>query len=419
MTTPDTQDLLRDLNAQMVRADLIERDDLSVKQIDISVVMPCLNEEDSVAHCVALALAGIERSGLSGEVVVCDNGSTDASVTRAIEAGARVVHQPLKGYGSAYRKGFEAARGRILVMGDSDGSYDFSQLDGLVAKIDEGYDYVLGSRLAGTILPGAMPWLHRYVGNPVLTGILNLFFGLETSDAHSGMRAFSREAYDRLGVATEGMEFASEIVINAAHAGLKVAEVPITYHPRIGESKLHSFRDGWRHLRFMLLLAPNWLFILPGVVMFLLGVVGEFVLLPGPLNLGSQRTLGIHFSLLFTMLAILGYQQVMFGLFTKAYARSRGAVGRHDRWMRFVDRWFNLERGLILGFVLFVIGAAIDAGVLSHWLTTHMGHLDALRPVLLSLTLMSLGAQTAFGSFFLSLFHGNGRPGSVAPCPDR
>ena len=415
--TPDTDALLRDLNAQMVRADVIERDDLTVKPIDISVVMPCLNEEDSVAQCVTMALVGIARTGLSGEVVVCDNGSTDESVARAIEAGARVVHQPLKGYGSAYRKGFDSARGRILVMGDSDGSYDFSQLDGLVSKIDEGYDYVLGSRLAGQILPGAMPWLHRYVGNPVLTGILNLFFGLNTSDAHSGMRAFTREAYDRLGVATEGMEFASEIVINAAHAGLKVAEVPITYHPRIGESKLHSFRDGWRHLRFMLLLAPNWLFILPGLLMFGLGIVGETALLPGPLSLSPQHTLGIHFSVLFTMLAILGYQQLMFGVFTKSYARTRGAVGRTDALLRFVDRWFSLERGLIAGLVLFLIGGVIDAAVLTHWLASNMGRLDALRPVLLSLTLMMLGAQTAFGSFFLSLFPRQPRTRGSVPCP--
>jgi glycosyltransferase involved in cell wall biosynthesis len=406
--TADTDALLRDLNRDLVRADVIERDDLTLTQVDISVVMPCLNEEDSVAACVEHALEGIRRASLTGEVVVCDNGSTDASVSRAAAAGARVVHQPQKGYGSAYRKGFEAARGRILVMGDSDGSYDFSQLDRLVAKLDEGYDYVLGSRFAGTILPGAMPWLHRYVGNPVLTGLLNLFFGLDTSDAHSGMRAFTREAYDRLGVATEGMEFASEIVINAAHAGLRVAEVPITYHPRAGESKLNSWRDGWRHLRFMLLLAPNWLFVLPGTVLFLLGTIGEVALLPGPLNLTAERTLGVHFSVLFTLMAILGYQQLMFGVFTKAYAHSRGAVGRPDRLLGFVDRTFSLERGLVIGLLMFLIGAGIDATVLVHWLASHMGSLDALRPVLLSLTLMTLGAQTAFGSFFLSLFHGTG-----------
>ncbi len=415
--TPDTDAMLRDLNSQLVRADLIERDELTLATVDISVVMPCLNEEDSVAACVEAALAGIRRTGLTGEVVVCDNGSTDASVSRAGEAGARVVHQPQKGYGSAYRKGFEAARGRVLVMGDSDGSYDFSQLDRLVAKLDEGYDYVLGSRFAGTILPGAMPWLHRYVGNPALTGILNLFFGLDASDAHSGMRAFTREAYDRLGVATEGMEFASEIVINAAHAGLRVAEVPITYHPRTGESKLHSFRDGWRHLRFMLLLAPNWLFVLPGTVLFMLGIVGELALLRGPLNLTADRTLGVHFSVLFTLMAILGYQQLMFGVFTKAFARGRGAA-RPDRLLDSVDRWFSLERGLVVGLLMFLIGCGIDAAVLVHWLANHMGSLDALRPVLLSLTLMTLGAQTAFGSFFLSLFHGSTSARAAVPCQD-
>jgi len=214
------------------------------------------------------------------------------------------------------------------------------------------------------------------------------------------------------------MEFASEIVINAAHAGLRVAEVPITYHPRTGESKLHSFRDGWRHLRFMLLLAPNWLFVLPGTLLFMLGIVGELALLRGPLNLTADRTLGVHFSVLFTLMAILGYQQLMFGVFTKAFARARGAV-RPDRLLDSVDRWFSLERGLVAGLLTFLIGCGIDAAVLVHWLANHMGSLDALRPVLLSLTLMTLGAQTAFGSFFLSLFQGSSSARAAVPCQDR
>ena len=368
----------------------------------LSVVMPCLNEQDSIVVCVERALEGIRRSGLDGEVVVCDNGSTDASVERAIEAGARVVHQPLKGYGSAYRKGFEYARGQYLVMGDSDATYDFSQLDALVAKLVAGEaDYVLGSRFTGTILPGAMPWLHQYVGNPVLTGLLNRFFGLDVSDAHSGMRAFTREAYDRLGLATEGMEFASEIVINAAHAGLRVSEVPITYHPRTGESKLNSFRDGWRHLRFMLLLAPKYLFMIPGLVMLAGGFGLQIALIPG-LGFGNGR-LGVHFAVLGALLAILGYQALLFGVSTKAYARVK-RPDYLDGTLAALDRHFTLERGLIAGAFYFFAGLFIDAWILIGWLASNGGPLDALRPALLALTLMALGAMTAFGSFFLSLF---------------
>ena len=219
--------------------------------VDLSVVMPCLNEEVSIAWCVQRAWRGIERSGLRGEVVVCDNGSVDRSVVLAEGEGARVVREARRGYGRAYLTGIEASVGRIVVIGDSDYSYDFFELHRLVRPLLEGYDYVLGSRFAGTILPGAMPFLNRYLGNPVLTGLLNRLFGLETSDAHSGMRAFTRDAFERMGLRCEGMEFASEIVIAAARARLRVTEVPITYHPRLGHSKLRRWRDGARHVRFM------------------------------------------------------------------------------------------------------------------------------------------------------------------------
>jgi len=373
------------------------------RPVEVSVVMPCLDEEESVGLCVARALEGIRRSGLVGEVVVCDNGSTDRSVIVATQAGARVVHQPQRGYGSAYRKGFEYARGHFLVMGDSDGSYDFAELHQLTARLQAGEsDYVLGSRFAGEILPGAMPWLHQRIGNPVLTGILNRFFGLRVSDAHSGMRAFTREAYDQLGLATEGMEFASEIVINAAQAGLKVSEVPITYHPRIGESKLHSFRDGWRHLRFMLLLAPKYLFMIPGVLLMTFGLTGQLFLLPGNAAVGSQR-LGLHFVVLATLMTVLGYMTLMFGVFTKAYARLRKSTYT-DGTLHWLDRHFSLERGLVAGVGTFAVGFVVDAYLLVDWLSRNQGEYDALRPALLALTLMMVGAMTAFGSFFLSLF---------------
>jgi len=365
-------------------------------------VMPCLNEEASVGRCVEMALAGIRAAGATGEVVVCDNGSTDDSIAVAERAGARVIRQPVRGYGNAYRRGFEATRGRYIVMGDSDGSYDFSQLSRLVSPLDDGFDYVLGSRFAGRILPGAMPWTHRYIGNPILTGVLNRFFGLRTSDAHSGMRAFTREAYERMALRTEGMEFASEIVIKAAHAGLRVTEVPITYHPRIGQSKLNSVRDGWRHLRFMLQLCPKYLFFVPGIVMAVLGLIGQSLLLPGPLSLGFHR-LDMHFSALFALLTILGYQTVLFGLLATTYTFTRRLERPHPL-VRWAKKDFTLERGLIAGALLFAGGMLIDVFVLLQWISQELGPLNAMRPALFAMTLMVMGAQTAFASFFLSLF---------------
>jgi glycosyltransferase involved in cell wall biosynthesis len=370
--------------------------------IELSVVMPCLNEEESVAPCVRAALEGIAKSGLRGEVIVCDNGSTDRSVERAEAAGARVVHQPHKGYGNAYLKGFAASRGQIVVMGDSDMTYDFTELDKLVEPLvaDEA-DYCLGSRFGGEILPGAMTFSHRYIGNPVLTAILNRFFGLRSSDAHSGMRAFTRDAVERMGLRCEGMEFASEIVIKAAVAGLRVTERPIQYHPRVGETKLRTFRDGWRHLRFMLLLAPNWMFVYPGVLLFGLGMVGQIGLLGGDFNIGSHH-LDVHFSVLFALLSVLGFQSGIFGMFAHGYADVLGmpAKGKVARW---VEEDFTLERGLFVGVLFFVGGLGVDIWVLIDWLRHNMGELNAIRQALMAMTFMILGVNLVFASFFLGL----------------
>ncbi len=368
----------------------------------ISVVMPCLNEEASVAYCVDLALKGIARTGLPGEVVVSDNGSTDNSVAVATAAGARVVHATKRGYGNAYMKGFEEARGDFIVMGDSDSTYDFSQLDKLITPLQDGYEYVLGSRFAGKILPGAMPWMHRYVGNPVLTGILNTFFHLNSSDAHSGMRAFTRSAYERMDLRCEGMEFASEIVMKAARNKLRITEVPITYYPRTGDSKLHSLRDGWRHLRFMLLHAPRYLFLVPGLVFLTLGIIGQIALLPGTLSIGGHA-LDSHFSVLFTLLSIVGFQIVVFGVFANVYGYTRGVMGADERVYQWVRRRVTLERGLVVGGLVFLAGFAVDAFVLVDWLNSDFGPLNQMKLALLGMTLMVLGVQTAFASFFVSL----------------
>jgi glycosyltransferase involved in cell wall biosynthesis len=233
---------------------------------EVSVVMPCLNEAETLPICIRKARAALERTGIAGEIVVADNGSTDGSIEIAKSLGARVVHVARRGYGAAYLGGLEEARGRYIVIGDSDDSYDFGDLERFVTPLREGYDAVIGTRLRGTILPGAMPPLHRYLGNPVLTGILNLFFHVGVSDAHCGMRSFTREAFRRLELRTTGMEFASEMIVKMAKARMRIAEVPIVYHPdgRTRSPHLRSFRDGWRHLRFMLLYSPKWLFLIPG-----------------------------------------------------------------------------------------------------------------------------------------------------------
>ena len=370
--------------------------------VELSVVMPCLDEEDSVAECVRWALEGIAKTGLVGEVVVCDNGSKDRSAELASAAGARVVHQPAKGYGNAYLKGFAESTGRFIVMGDSDLTYDFRRLDELIAPLVGGSaDYVLGSRFAGQITPGAMTFSHRYIGNPVLTRILNLFFGLRSTDAHSGLRAFTREAFELMDLRCEGMEFASEIVIKAGQGKLRVAEVPIEYHPRVGETKLRTFRDGWRHLRFMLLLAPNWLFLYPGAFLFLMGMIGQSVLLSTTVSVAGHE-LNVHFSALFAMLALVGFQATVFAAFAHAWADSLG-LEEPTSVATWVRDGFTLERGLLVGATFFGTGLAIDTYILVVWIAKDFGDLAALRPALFALTLMVLGGQMAFSSFFLGL----------------
>ena len=328
-----------------------------------------------------------------------DNGSTDQSVAVAEAAGARVVHQPRRGYGNAYMKGFKAARGRIIVMGDSDDSYDFTALPEIVEPLDEGADYVLGSRFAGKIRRGAMTWSHRYIGNPVLTAILNLLFRLRVSDAHSGFRAFTRRALDRMSLQCEGMEFASEIVVKAARANLRVAEVPITYHPRIGESKLNSLRDGWRHLRFLLLLSPDYMFVMPGISCLAIGLIGQLILLG---MAGSSSTLAGK--ILLALVTITGSQLLTFGLFAKTYAQSIG-LDKKSRVSEWVERTFTLEHGLICGTGLAIIGLAIIIPQsMKGWGSVAAGGLSASTTIL-GLMCTVLGAKLWFDAFFLTMCH--------------
>lgn len=387
--------------------------DLEGQEIVVSVVMPCLNEEETIGACVSKALQGIQGTGLPGEVIVSDNGSTDRSVEIATGLGARVIHQPERGYGNAYRAGFDAARGKYIIMGDSDDTYDFTQIPEFVQKLREGNEYVLGSRFEGEILPGAMPWLHRYIGNPVLTGLLNFLFGLRSSDAHSGFRAFTKDAYRRMRLQTTGMEFASEMVINAARAKLKVAEVPITYYPRGGESKLRSFRDGWRHLRFMLLYSPDHLFLIPGALLFFFGLAGMLLLLPGP-KIINGHFVDYHFMFVASLLTIVGFQILMTGFYAKAYAFTH-RFAPDDHMIQLFYRYFSLEEWLLAGLAIFLLGAGIDGYIFWTWAQHGYQNIFEVRPALLALTLMVIGIQLLFSSFLLSILNVNSRTAPAVP----
>ena len=374
---------------------------MNSENIEVSVVMPCLNEEETLGPCIQKAQNTLEELGIQGEVVVADNGSTDASVAIAKRLGARVVHQPLRGYGAAYLAGIAAAEGQYIVIGDSDDTYDFTDLERFITPLRDGCDFVIGNRLKGEILPGAMPKLHRYLGNPVLTGILNVLFRSGVSDAHCGMRSFTREAYQQMELQTTGMEFASEMVIKAIKTDLKIKEIPITYYPRKGESKLNSFRDGWRHLRFMLMLSPTYLFLIPGILFFLLGLIGTVALLPGPLQIGG-RAYDIHVMVLACLLCLLGYQVLLLGLSARSLSVTRG-FSSSDLLIQCVYRHFTLEKGLLLGCVIFVVGFLIDGWIAYGWVKSGFGELQKVRPALFALLLMVLGTQTLFSAFFVSM----------------
>ncbi len=368
------------------------------QQLDVSVVIPCLNEAESIQTCVSKALESFERLGVRGEVVVADNGSTDGSPELAADAGARIVHERRPGYGSAYLAGFAAARGKYIVMGDGDDTYDFGAIDPFIELLEDGADMVIGNRMAD-IQPGAMPWLHRYIGNPVLTGILNLFFRTGVTDAHCGMRGFRRDALESLDLKTTGMEFASEMVIRSSKAGLDVREVPITYHPRVGESKLNSFSDGWRHLRFLLVHSPTWLFIVPGVALFGAGAVAMLVVLLGIDAFG--RTWDIHAMIVGAMAAITGAQVAGLGICAKAYGVQH--LGEHDKFFeRFEDR-VRLEHGLIAGGLIGLSGLIVTVVMVANWIGSDLRALSEQRLAVFALTLVVLGLQVIFTSFFLSL----------------
>jgi glycosyltransferase involved in cell wall biosynthesis len=371
----------------------------------VSVVIPCLNEAASIELVVRKARETMEREGIAGEVVVADNGSTDGSPELATNAGARVVNESRKGYGSAYLAGFNAARGKYIVMGDADDTYDFTQIGRFIDPLEDGADMVIGNRFA-KIHPGAMPWLHRYVGNPILTGILNLFFRTGVRDAHCGMRSFRRDLLPALNLRTTGMEFASEHVIRAGKLGLDVRDIDIEYHPRKGESKLSSFSDGWRHLRFLLVHSPTWLFLIPGAVMVLLGLLAGGVVL-ADLNL-LGREWDIHSLIGSALLLIAGSQIVQFGMFGRAYAAYY--LDEHDELFDRLRARLRLEHGLMLGGVLLLIGIGLCVAMVAIWAGRGFGELSESYVAVGGLVFVVLGLQCIFGSFFLSVLGLHRRP---------
>jgi glycosyltransferase involved in cell wall biosynthesis len=370
---------------------------------EISVVIPCLNEAKSVGSCIDAALAAFAAEGIRGEVVVSDNGSTDGSVEIATAHGARVVHAPVKGVGSALRKGIQAAHGAFIIMGDADGSHDFSEIPRFVAKWRQGNEFILGNRLLGEIKQGAMLWHHRHIGTPVLSTLVNLFFGARVSDINSGMRGITRDLAQRLDFRTTGFEFCSESLIKAARSGVRIAQVPITTWPDRRERPPHlrTFRDGWRHLRFIMLSAPNWLFLLPGGLLMVLGIAFAVWLMPGP-RFAGQVGFDTNTMSLAMMLVLLGMHIVSIGVFVKVFCHTENL----SRNQRTLERWLKrvkLEHGLLLGAVLLGVGLIGDTTIFFIWAREGFGRLHQVRTVFFSSLSLFLGVEVLFSSVFLSM----------------
>ena len=375
---------------------------------ELTILMPCLNEAETLAACIAKARDFLDRSGITGEIVIADNGSTDGSRDIAERLGARVVPVPERGYGAALSGGIEAARGRFIIMGDADDSYDFSRLDAFVAQLRAGADLVMGNRFKGGIAPGAMPWLHRYIGNPVLTAIGRLFFGAAIGDFHCGLRGFSRAAMVSLNLRTSGMEFASEMVVKATLAQLDIREVPTTL-VKDGRSRrphLRSIRDGWRHLRFLLLFSPRWLFLYPGMALLAVGLLLGAILLPGPLHLG-RISLDIHSFLVAALCIIVGLQSISFAIIGRRFASRYGFIPPSGSYGRLLEA-LTLERILLAALSLMLVGIIALVWGVSQWAARDFGPLNpssTMRPVILAMTALVSGFQMMMSGFMSSMIN--------------
>ena len=374
--------------------------------VELTIVMPCLNEAETLATCIRKAQRSLNELKIIGEIVVADNGSTDGSQEIARQTGTRVILVEDRGYGNALMAGIAAARGTYVIMGDADDSYDFSALGPFIEKLREGYDLVMGNRFLGGINRGAMPPLHRYLGNPVLTTIGRLFFHSPCGDFHCGLRGFSKAAIMQLDLRTTGMEFASEMVVKATLRKMRIAEVPTILSPA-GRSRpphLHSWRDGWRHLRFLLLYSPRWLFLFPGLLLMLLGLLIGAWLLPGPKMIGGI-VFDVHTLLYAALAVIIGFQAIVFAIFTKVFAISEGLLPQDPR-LNAVMEYITLEVGLIVGIVLVLLGLAGSIYAVGYWDVRSFGNLNpsrTLRIVIPAVTFLTLGCQILLSSFFLSI----------------
>jgi glycosyltransferase involved in cell wall biosynthesis len=378
--------------------------------VELSIVMPCLNEAGTIARCIEKAGLGLQRAGVPGEIIIADNGSTDGSQAIAKNLGARVVPVKEKGYGSALRGGIRAALGEWIIMADADGSYDFSEADRFAKKLREGFDLVVGCRLpagGGRILPGAMPWKNRWLGNPVLSFIGRFFFKCPAHDFHCGMRGFTRAAFEKMELQTTGMEFASEMVIKATLRKFKISEVPITLHPdgRSRPPHLRPWRDGWRHLRFMLLYSPRWLFLAPGLLLSALGIIFAAALSVNDIKIGGVE-LNVGTLMMACMAVVVGFQLVAFAFFTRVFAVAEGLLPEDPKLAR-VFKIFTLEKGLAAGLAVLLAGMILLLRALWLWQQAHFGLLPSmeenLRRLIPAATLMILGIQGVFSSFFMSV----------------
>jgi glycosyl transferase family 2 len=374
----------------------------------VSVVIPCLNEAGSIKGCVRTALNVLDENGIPGEVIVADNDSEDGSGELARDAGAAVVHEPRRGYGSAYLAGFARARGKFIITADADQTYDFAEIPRFIAQLENGADMVIGNRM-NNILPGAMPWLHRYIGNPILSGFLNLLYRSGVHDAHCGMRALRRDTLPRLRLRSTGMEFASEMVVRAVKENLAVTEFDIDYRPRTGDSKLSSFRDGWRHLKLLLVNSPTALFMVPGTGMLVLGLLGIAFSMAGVSILGHEWQ--IHATIASALLTLVGAQVVALAVSARAFAVD--ALGeRPDRLLAWGRQHFTMEHGLVAGALVLVTGLAIGGAIVGTWIHRGFGELSEERLLVVAAVLIILGLQTIFASFFLSIIGLARRPNS-------
>ena len=385
----------------------MEKHDLPA--VELSVVMPCLNEAETLATCIGKAQAAFEECGCTGEVIVADNGSEDGSPSIAEARGARVIHVAERGYGNALMAGIAAARGRFVIMGDADDSYDFREIPQFVEKLRAGNDLVQGCRLpggGGRVMPGAMPFLHRWLGNPLLSGLARMMFKLPIRDIYCGMRGFTRSHYDKLEQRCTGMEFATEMIIRSSMQGARIAEVPITLHPDGRKSHgphLRTFRDGWRTLRFFLLYSPRWVFLLPGLLLLALGTLGYALALPGVRLLGAQ--LGAHTLLVASLALLMGFQFLLFAIVSKTVAVGIGLLPEDPRMKRFFQV-ATLERGILLGAGALIAGLLLIGSAALDWQRGAFGDLDyasTLRQVVPGVTLAALGIQTILSGFFVSM----------------